>query len=111
MDMKKYAWILAVVALLLLLAVPALTQNQPTRRQLQQQAQQVWRQSEAFRTQGKFAEAKKGYDALINVYAALRQPRFVEAAKQMSEICAALPIDVAKIADGVYAGSAKAYRG
>ena len=109
--MKHVMRLSASLLLVALLAAPAATQNPPNRQQLNQQARQVWQQSTVFRNQGRFKEAKIGYDALIQAYATLNMPRFVEASRQMAELCAAMPIDMKKLKDGVFSASAKGYEG
>jgi uncharacterized protein with FMN-binding domain len=101
----------ASIALLVvaLLALPADPQAKPNQQQLNQQARQVWMQSDTFRKQDNFKEAKKGFDALAPVYTNLGAVRWVEASRQMSELCAGMPINLKKLKDGTYSASAKGF--
>ena len=81
------------------------------------QARNLWKMADAKRAQGKFEDAIKAYEKSIEILAqsdvhgiSSDKTTLGLAPRQMIELCKDMPIDVKKLKDGTYEGTAWGYQ-
>lgn len=101
-------WSRLTVVLLVLtgLTVVAPAQSTEERRENQRKAQAYWRRADARRRSKRYEDARKDYEKAAEAWGAANNRRFAEVTRQMVELCEAMPINVRKLRDGTYEGTA-----
>ncbi len=75
-----------------------------------QRAKQLMQAGDGFRARRDWAKAKKCYEEAQKTYQSANAGRFVTAARQMADICDAMPaLSLTKMKDGKYQGSDRGY--
>jgi uncharacterized protein with FMN-binding domain len=86
--------------------------------QAEKLTREIWRVADARRAQGKYEDASKLYERAVKVLAncdihgtTADKTTWGTACRQMIELCKAMPIDISKLKEGDYEGSAWGYQG
>ena len=107
--MRKCVKFAAVLLVLAFLAVVLPAQDQAARREARKKARAYWQRADARRRRRKYEDAAKDYEKSVEAWRSANNRNFANVTAQMAGLCRAMPIDVRKLKDGTYTGTARGY--